>query len=458
MRLHTFFLLNLFCCAALILSGCSLRSVSRKNLPIQTKLHNYSTEPTWWTIYNEPELNKIIQLALKQNIDLQQSRLTTEKAFYQLKNSQQELWSTATASLSGKKSKNLKNGQEGTSLSSDLSLTYELDLWKKLAASKQANKRNYQASQQDLRAAQISLAYTVIDAWFHLASLNQSLILMQKNIDCYKQLFAISKARFLAGKTGKNSFTASRQALLTAKTNWLEQKKVQRNLVITLRNILNLQPKETCKLKPAPLSALPQHPVNLDIPLSVLGQRPDLQAAELRLQAAWHQKDAQQRSWYPKISLRTGIGTSADEPGKLFDFPVGIGSISVSLPFLQWNTLKWQNKTAEANFQSARLDFEQKLTTALNEVASACYHYRLAKKNLAWNQEKLALEQENSRYHRTRYEEGSEELEDWLRALTTLYATEQTIVQTKYQILKYENLIYKAMGGTYRNSSKKSPQ
>lgn len=455
MRFTLIYSLGLFFCTVLTISGCSLRQAEQNQAALPTELHD-NIEQTWWTMYNEPELNKLVERALEQNIDLQQSRLMTEKAFYQLKISQQELWPKAGATLGGKKNKNLENGRENTSFSSDLSLNYELDLWKKLAASTQANQHSYQASQQDLQAARISLASTVIDAWFHLASLDQSILLMQKNLDCHKQLFAISRARYLAGKTSKSPFRASRQALLSAKMRLVELQKNQRDVIVMLNNILNLKPKEAQNLKPAPVINAAQHTVNLDIPLSVLGQRPDLRAAESRLQAAWSQKEAQQRNWYPKISLRAGIGTQTDEPGKLFDIPIGMGSISVALPFLQWNTLKWQNKIAEANFQSARLDFEKKLTTALNEVASASHHYRLAQKNLAWNEEKHALELENSRYHQLRHEQGSGEFEDWLRALTVLYTTEQAIAQAKYQVLKYENLIYKSMAGRYSTGKKKA--
>ena len=122
----------------------------------------------------------------------------------------------------------------------------------------------------------------------------------------------------------------------------------------------------------------------------------------------------------------------------------------MNLPFLNWQTLKWENKTAEANFNSARLSFEQTLTTALNEVATNYQQYRQAEASLANLERKYQLDQKNSRYYQTRYQYGRDELADWLSALNTEYGSAQNLLNQRYQALKYENMVYKAMTGRYR--------
>ena len=127
-----------------------------------------------------------------------------------------------------------------------------------------------------------------------------------------------------------------------------------------------------------------------------------------------------------------------------------VGSVAINLHFLNWQRLKWENKTAQANFDSARLDFEQALTTALNEVAANYQYYRQAEASLGNLESKYRLDQKNSRYYQTRYQYGKNELSDWLSALNTEYSSAQNLLNQRYQALKYENMVYKAMAGRYR--------
>jgi len=66
-------------------------------------------------------------------------------------------------------------------------------------------------------------------------------------------------------------------------------------------------------------------------------------------------------------------------------------SVNVNLPFLDWQTLYWQNKQAKADFDSAKLTFEQSLTTALNEVARYYQQYSLSRVTLANTEQKYKL-------------------------------------------------------------------
>ncbi|MGN7086944.1 TolC family protein, partial [Neisseria sp. P0001.S005] len=113
---------------------------------------------------------------------------------------------------------------------------------------------------------------------------------------------------------------------------------------------------------------LPVKGVNLDVPITVLANRPDLRAAEYRLQASQQSVNAQKRSWYPSITLGASLSTSSDKAKSTFNIPMLGGSATINLPFLNWQTMKWKDKTVQAEMDSAKLNFEKALTTALNEV------------------------------------------------------------------------------------------
>ena len=126
-----------------------------------------------------------------------------------------------------------------------------------------------------------------------------------------------------------------------------------------------------------------------------------------------------------------------------------MGVVSLNLPFLDWQTLRWQNKQAEASFAAAKLDFEKTLTSVLNEVDGHYRQYQISRETLASAEQKYRYDQKSSRYHRVRYQQGVEELSDWLSAMNTELSSAQSLLNQRYTVLQRENLIYQAMAGRY---------
>ena len=60
----------------------------------------------------------------------------------------------------------------------------------------------------------------------------------------------------------------------------------------------------------------------------------------------------------------------------MFSVPVIAGNINISLPFLDWNHIKWNTKLSEADYNLAKLDFEKNIVSALNEIDTYYYTYK----------------------------------------------------------------------------------
>ena len=68
------------------------------------------------------------------------------------------------------------------------------------------------------------------------------------------------------------------------------------------------------------------------------------------------------------MTLGGSLTSSGTKVGNTLHNPVGTGLIGISLPFLNWNTVKWNVKISEADYETARLNYEQSITKALNDV------------------------------------------------------------------------------------------
>ena len=411
----------------------------------------YQIDGNWWTIYQDPQLNQLVQTALHNNIDLRQAAITAEKARYSANLAGADLLPQGSGTLGADVSKNIKNGgASDRSFSSRVGLSYELDVWQKVKATADASAWEYRASEADLAASRLSLINSVVDAYFHLAYLDEAMALTQKSITQYREIARITQAQYQVGKVASINPTQANQSLLSAQNSLINLTQTRNSVLQSLKNLLNVRPQDAFNVTPAKLASLPTTQVDLNIPLSVLANRPDLRAAEYRLQKAYASQEAARRSWYPSITLGAAVSTSADKASNLFSIPIGAGTVSVNLPFLNWPTLHWQTKSAEADFDSAKLSFEGALTTSLNEVDTYYRQYTLSRDTLGNAEKKYAFDQKNSRYYRARYQYGANPLSDWLDALNTELTSAQTVLNNRYTVLQNENLVYQSMAGRYQ--------
>ena len=109
----------------------------------------------------------------------------------------------------------------------------------------------------------------------------------------------------------------------------------------------------------------------------------------------------------------------------------------VSFPFLQWNTIRWNIKISEADFESAKLDFTQAVTSALNEVDTAYFSYANAQRSLENTLSKHQKDVRIGEYYQTRYDLGAAELKDYLDALNTADNSMLSALEAKYRVIQY---------------------
>ena len=409
----------------------------------------YDVNGNWWEIYQSPQLNALMAQALENNIDLKQAAISVNKALYQANILGADLVPSFSGSLGASTSKNLKTGSHGNTFSSQLGLSYELDLWRKLSATTDAQVWEYQATRQDMANTRLTLINNVADAYFNIAYLNEAIELAQKSLKQYQEINRIADAKFRYGRADSSQPTQAKQSLLSAQNNLISLKNSLDTQKQVLRNLLNLKPNEAIAADPAQFRLPSVKGVNLDVPITVLANRPDLRAVEYRLQSSLQSVEAQKRSWYPSITLGASLSTSSEKAKSAFKISLLGGSATINLPFLNWQTMKWKDKTAQANFDSAKLDFEKALTTALNEVNTNYLAYQNAQAALNNQEQRYALDKKNSRYYQVRYQHGKNELKYWLEALSTEYGSAQNVLNQRYETLKYENMVYKAMAGRY---------
>ncbi len=434
----------------LLLSGCAAQ---RYDMPAPDVMNaaqveeRYSIDRQWWTQYDDPVLDALVTKALERNVDLARSALNVNRALYRARQLGAELVPSFSSEGSASSRTYLDDGSTSRSFSASLGLNYELDLWGRLRDAASAQAWEYEATAQDLEAARLALVNSVVNTYYSMAYTRQALALSRENLNFYERLYAIVDAKYRSGKTDGLDPAQTEQSLLGQRATILSLEDRLAEEERTLRDLLALRPEESLPAVDIDLMKVGIPAVDLNVPVAALGARPDVQAAELRVQRAFRDWEASKKDLFPSLSVGGTLGASAASSGDWFTSPFVNGLVRLSLPFLDWNRVKWNVRLSETDFEDAKLAFEQSLVTALNEIDRYYRGLRNASSQLTNEEKTLDADRRVEAYRKARYELGADEMKDWLDALRSLNSSRLAVLEAKYEVIAASNAIYEAMGG-----------
>ena len=410
----------------------------------------YHIQENWWTLYQDEQLNKVVEQALENNKDLAKAAVAVNRALYNANLVGANLVPTFNGSTSSSAQRRVDTGANSTtSHTGSLNVSYTLDLWRRLADAADAAEWSHKASTQDLESARLSLINSVVITYYQIAYLNDAIETSKDTIKYYNNISSIMQRRIRQGVADSASVVQAQQAVLSAQNNLISYETQKKTAEQTLRNLLNLKPDEAINITFPHILNVKTVGVNLDVPVGVIANRPDVRAAQFRLNSAFDNAKSTEKSWFPEISLGGSLASSGTKVNNALNTPIGAGTIGISLPFLHWNTVKWNVKISEADYETARLNYEQAITTALNNIDTNYFAYTQSENSFKNQQKTYKYNQRITKYYRNRYNAGVSELREWLNAANTENSSRLAILNAKYQLLQSETAVYSSMAGYY---------
>ncbi|WP_276819546.1 TolC family protein [Mailhella massiliensis] len=442
--------LPLLCAALLLVSGCAGRDYAIPDQGLMNAAQieeSYRVDREWWKAYGDEALNRLVDTALERNLDLARSTISVNRTLYQARQLGANLVPSFSASGDASSRTDMESGQASRSFNATFGLAYELDLWGRLRNAASAGAWEYRATEQDRESTRLALINSVVNTWYSMAQTTRSLELSRESLTFYERLLAIVQAQYAAGKTDGLDPAQTEQSLLSQQATVLTLEQQLAEEKRTLRDLLNLRPEEELNLTPPdPLSvAVPE--VDLSVPVAALGLRPDVNAAACRLLSGFRNQEAAKGDLFPALSISGTLGASAASFSDFFSAPFVKGLVNLSLPFLDWNRVKWNVRIAEADFEDAKLSFQKSVTQALNEVALYYHTLGNAKQQLENMKKKYEADLRVEAYRKARYEQGADELKDYLEALKAGNDSRLSVLEKSYEVISASNAVWQAMGG-----------
>ncbi len=275
---------------------------------------------------------------------------------------------TPNVTLGGSASttRDIERGRRSESYGLNLGLGYEIDLWGKLAAARDAAAWELSATQYDRQATALSLVGTTAALYWQIAFLNQRIRATSETVAYLEKVLALVNVRFEAGVAARLDLLQAEQSLVNRRVelSQLEQQRVESRHAMAI--LLNESPQfRVSELPYLPETPLPE--IDAGLPVELLGRRPDLRAAEFRLRESVANIDQTRASFYPAFSLTGSYGGSSTTLADVLQNPMATLGIGLSLPFIQWNTRNLNIQVSETRYEEAATNFRQSLLRALRK-------------------------------------------------------------------------------------------
>lgn len=385
---HTGLQLAIASSLVLTLSGCAnftgiQSSAQLRSLPSQTNEVNspsaYWQDVNWAQQIGGKDLQNLIDVAIADNPGLQvaAARIASAKALIEATGANDKV--NVNASLDSTYQRFTEHGMippplAGSTKSNNqiaLNVGYELDFWGKHSAEMRSALSQEKVALAEQQSAKLMLSTAIAHAWVQLARQYEQLDLSTRQLAVRNKLDELTKQRV---KAGLDTSTEIQQSLIQSSTLQAEINQWQEAIVLSRNQLAALlgQSPERGQLIAKPMfNASNSQTLPEQLPLALLGRRPDVVAARWRVEALQGEIDVAKTQFYPNINLIGFAGVSSLGVSNLFQSGstiIGAGP-AIRLPIFEGGRLRAQLKGKVASYDAAVATYNQSLTDALREVA-----------------------------------------------------------------------------------------
>lgn len=448
---------------AAALGGCSLApTYQRPEAPIAQQWSADDSQAVsartldWQAFIVDPELRRLVDMALANNRSLRQSLLDIEQARAQYRIQRADrmpgLAGTATGSRQRVPSNLPVTGASDVTRSYQVGLTlpeYELDLFGRIKNLSEAALEQYLATEAAARTAQVAMVAEVSQAYLTYAGAQRRLELVQRTLDSREQSLSLTSRRRLAGTATALDYQEAlglvEQSRAELEVTLRERKQAFNALVLLLgtpdaASVIPAEPREQLRLL---------QDIAPGAPSELLEQRPDVIAAEHRLKARHADIGAARAAFFPRISLTGTYGSSSEELSGLFQGGSRTWSFlpTLSLPIFDAGRNRANLDLAEVRRDSAVAEYEGSIQTAFREVADALAASDTLLREESARRALAATSSEALKLARARYEGGVDDHLRYLDAQRSSFLNELAVIETSTQRQIALVSLFRSLGG-----------
>lgn len=456
MNLKTFFLLLI---TVFILSGCQARKPYEPQIPenmpesFSGAHHSGNIEPgQWWEKFNDPVLNRLMQKTFDRNLDIRQAFARVEQMRAAARMTGAARFPQADLESSGgrERSSGIMGPVVQNRFNLSASATFEVDVWKKLKLAHDSAEMELLASRQDLRALYLTLSAGLAENYYLALEQKSQVDLARKNIETYQQILELAELKYSQGMVSSLDVYQTRQNLAAARSRLPAYQAGAAQALNRISIITGQFPDNRALSSESGLPEIPRK-IYAGLPSDLLKNRPDLQAALLRLKSSDLEVGQAVADRFPSFRLAGTYGGASQELSNILDSPN-----------IFWNILlQIAQPVLDGGRRAARVDarkavFRQNLASYYQSVLEACAEVEdaltlIQKKHRAVEHIKAGTESASRGFELSmrNYAQGLTDLVRVFEAQRGVYDSQGSLLSSRMELVSAYIQLMRALGGEW---------
>lgn len=431
------------------------------------RLHEDDQVPCrWWTLFNDPVLDRLIGQAYQQNLTLKEAGARIIQARALLGIAIGEIFPQAQY-LSGSYSRNATNGAlnagglnpvtgdaGGAVFTSrwaySFNLAWELDFWGRYRRAVTAAEDTLQASCADYDAVTVTLLGDVAANYTRIRTDQKRIQLLKDNVKLQRGVLDFLELRLKAGfRTYELDVDQAKSTLAQTEAGIPQLEIDMRQASDALCMLLGIPPMELVKCLGK--GSIPTAPAEIAVglPCELLRRRPDVVRAERVAAAQAEQIGIAETDLYPMFTINGSLGYAARDFKRLFSDDAFAGGIG---PSFQWNLLNYGRIRNNVRFQEARFcelvyAYRQAVLRANQEVEDALVTFLRSHERTELLGESVDASQRAVNIVIAQFKKGAVDFNRYALIAQNLVLQEDAFAQAQGQIAAGLIAVYRALGG-----------
>jgi len=405
-----------------------------------------AAELEWWRRFGSPELDRLMNLGLAGNFNLQAASARIAEAEGIAEVDGAPLWPSLNLVGTQDQSSGVKSSRTHQVLGQ---ATYELDFWGKNRAAAASGTALADASVLDADTVAITLSASVADTYFQILSLRERVQFAQQIAGDARHVLNLIEVRQANGAATDLQVQQQRTAVATfdAVVPALQQ---QMDVATHALAVLTGRAPEGFGVGASDLDDLSLPEVRPDLPAPLLQRRPDIRAAEARLISANFDIGVARAAFFPSIALTTAAGVGSRSLSHFFP-PATITDLGAGLlqPLFQGGQLEGQLKVSRARQIEMLATYRQTVIAAFQDVEDALSTLEHVRTQAAIETTAEVAAHKAADLAQLQYSLGSADYLTVLSTEQTLFQTRDTLLQLQLQRLQAIVGLFRALGGGF---------
>lgn len=412
----------------------------------------------WWESFNDPVLNKLVEMAYSQNLSLQAAGLRVLEVRARLGSTVGAQFPELNVGGSYQVQKNSDREINGSSVSSatdhysniGFDASWELDMWGRFRRGVEAETASLIASYANYDDVLVSLTAEVASAYINLRAFEKRIEIAKKNAALQQRSLDITSVRFRNDMTTELDVRRAETLVMQTKSLIPALEKGHSIYEHSLAVLLGVPPIEVEKVlgEARGLPVVPEQ-IIAGVPADLIRRRPDIRRAELDAAAESARIGVAKADLYPSFFVSGSFGRLDNDVtyDARNEFTYAMISPGFNWPIFNFGQIKNNVRAQDARFQQAINNYENTVLNAYREVEDAMVSFLRTGEQVGFLAKSVKAAERSVELALIQYRDGAIDYTPVIDTQSILTDEQDQLIVVEGEVALNLIGVYKALGG-----------